>query len=165
MSKSTASMAKAFNDIRADWNMSRESRFVRRRTGLPSSYGASADWHYRNENDYYNDIEKARDMDRNDAVVGQTVDRAVGIESSLDTRRIPPELVKQFGDNHVGGNTMDHHRVIACSVQLAATQHLPFQVQMVQQHMCQFVAQHVGETLRLQHAVTKIIRPKPDGGP
>ena len=62
MSKSTASMAKAFDDIRADWNMSRESRFVRRRTGLPSSYGASADWHYRNENDYYNDIEKARDL-------------------------------------------------------------------------------------------------------
>lgn len=69
-------LAGKFNKIRADYDMSRESRFVRRRTGLAPS-GGSADYHYRNEGDYYHDIEKARDMDRNDAVVGQTVDRAV----------------------------------------------------------------------------------------
>lgn len=71
-----SNISEAFHSVRADWNMSRESRFVRRRTGLPSQ-GASADWHYRNEHDYYNDIEKARDMDRNDSVVGQVVGRAV----------------------------------------------------------------------------------------
>ncbi len=69
-------VSSAFEDIRADYNMSRESRFIRRRVGLPSQ-GGSADWHYRNEWAFYNDIEKARDMDRNDAIVGQTVDRAV----------------------------------------------------------------------------------------
>lgn len=56
--------------------MSRESRFVRRRTGL-APLGGTADYHYRNETAYYRDIEKARDMDRNDAIVGQTIDRAV----------------------------------------------------------------------------------------
>lgn len=71
-----SSLAEAFHSIRADYDMSRESRFVRRRTGLPSQ-GGSADWHYRTEHAYYSDIEKARDMDRNDAVVGQTIDRAV----------------------------------------------------------------------------------------
>ena len=70
------SIASAFDRVRADYNMSRESRFVRRRTGLPAQ-GNSADWHYRVENQYYRDIEKARDMDRNDAVVGTTIDRAV----------------------------------------------------------------------------------------
>ena len=71
-----ANVAKHFEGARADYRMSKESRFVRRRVGLPSQ-GSGADWHYRNEWSYYNDIEKARDMDRNDAIVGQTIDRAV----------------------------------------------------------------------------------------
>lgn len=69
-------IAGEFDNVRADYEMSRETRFSRRRTGLPSR-GNSADWHYRNEEYYYRDIEKARDLDRNDGVVGQTVDRAV----------------------------------------------------------------------------------------
>lgn len=82
-------MISSFQKIRADYNMSRPSRFVRRRTGLPAQ-GNSADWHYRNEADYYRDIESARDMDRNDSIVGQTVDRAVAniVQDgfTLDTR-------------------------------------------------------------------------------
>lgn len=65
-----------FDQIRADYDMSRESRFIRRRTGL-APRGGGADFHYRTEEFYYRDIEKARDMDRNDAIVGQTIDRAV----------------------------------------------------------------------------------------
>jgi lambda family phage portal protein len=65
-----------FDKIRSDYDMSRENRFIRRRTGL-APQGGSADYHYRNEADYYRDIEKARDMDRNDCIVGQTVDRSV----------------------------------------------------------------------------------------
>lgn len=68
-----------FDKIRADYDMSRESRFVRRRTGL-APQGGSADYHYRTEEFYYRDIEKARDMDRNDSIVGQTIDRAVANE-------------------------------------------------------------------------------------
>ncbi len=70
------SVTDAFESIRAGYDMSRDSRFVRRRTGLAPN-GDTADWHYRTESLYYKDIEKARDMDRNDAIVGQTVDRAV----------------------------------------------------------------------------------------
>jgi len=74
--KKAPSLGASFNDIRADYEMSRESRFVRRRTGL-APQGGTADYHYRNEAKYYDDIEKARDMDRNDCVVGQTITRAV----------------------------------------------------------------------------------------
>ena len=69
-------IATEFDSIRADYDMSRESRFIRRRTGL-APRGGGADFHYRTEEFYYRDIEKARDMDRNDAIVGQTIDRAV----------------------------------------------------------------------------------------
>ncbi len=73
------SIATEFDRIRADYDMSRVSRFVRRRTGL-APQGGSADYHYRNESQFYTDIEKARDMDRNDAIIGQTIDRAVSNE-------------------------------------------------------------------------------------
>ena len=68
-------IAKRQPEPRADYDMSKPSRFVRERTGLASN-GSGADYHYRNEWAYYRDIEKARDMDRNDAIVGQIVDRA-----------------------------------------------------------------------------------------
>ena len=64
MIKPTAGgLADSWDSLVNDYRMSRESRFVRRRTGIPTN-GDSADWHYRNETDYYRDIEKARDMDR-----------------------------------------------------------------------------------------------------
>ena len=56
--------------------MSRESRFVRRRRGV-APQGSGADYHYRTEAQYYRDIEQARDMDRNDAVIGILADRRV----------------------------------------------------------------------------------------
>lgn len=73
---SPANVTQAFDEIRNDYEMSRDTRFVRRRTGL-APQGGSADWHYRTEQAYYRDIEKARDMDRNDSVIGQIIDRAV----------------------------------------------------------------------------------------
>ena len=48
-----------FDQIRADYDMSRESRFIRRRTGL-APRGGGADFHYRTEEFYYRDIEKAQ---------------------------------------------------------------------------------------------------------
>lgn len=71
-----AGIASTFDSLRGDYDMSRENRFIRRRTGL-APQGNTADWHYRNEEAYYRDIEKARDMDRNDSIIGQTIDRAV----------------------------------------------------------------------------------------
>lgn len=76
MPKKKPTIQAAFNTMKADYEMSRDSRFVRKRRGLPSG-GGQADYHYRNETQYYDDIEKARDMDRNDAIIGQIIDRVV----------------------------------------------------------------------------------------
>lgn len=70
------SISASMDAHRADYDMSRENRFIRRRTGL-APQGGAADYHYRTESLYYRDIEKARDMDRNDSIIGQTIDRAV----------------------------------------------------------------------------------------
>ena len=74
--KKRHNLASSMDAVRADYDMSRQNRFIRRRTGL-APQGGSADYHYRTESLFYDDIEKARDMDRNDSIVGQTIDRSV----------------------------------------------------------------------------------------
>ena len=69
-------IAKTFESIRADYDATRQSRFVRRRTGV-APLGASEDWNFREETRYYQLIEQARDMDRNDGLVGTLADRRV----------------------------------------------------------------------------------------
>jgi len=76
MAKKRQTLQSAFDSIRADYDMSRASRFVRRRTGV-APQGSGADYHYRTESQYYRDIEQARDFDRNDALIGTIVDRRV----------------------------------------------------------------------------------------
>ena len=58
--------------LRAHYAATQASRHRRERTGL----GGSADAHYAMGLDFYKLREFARDMDRNDAVMGQLVDRA-----------------------------------------------------------------------------------------
>ena len=70
-------LAETFEEFRSDYSAAKASRFRRRRLGV-HSMGSGADWHVRNEHDYLRMMEDARDMDRNDAVVGQVIDRAVG---------------------------------------------------------------------------------------
>lgn len=60
----------------ADYDMSRDSRYNPRRYGL-APMGGPADYHYRVETDYYTDIEKARDLDRNNSIIGTCLDRSV----------------------------------------------------------------------------------------
>lgn len=62
--------------VLSDYQAAKSSRFSRRRTGIASG-GSGADYHYRNENQWLKLLEYARDMDRNDCVVGQIVDRLV----------------------------------------------------------------------------------------
>lgn len=69
------SLIETFAGLRADYSAAKSSRFRRRRTGL-SPVGSGADYHYRSEADYLRVMEYARDMDRNDCIVGQTLDRA-----------------------------------------------------------------------------------------
>jgi capsid protein len=74
--RSKNSVVGRIDEIQSEYTAARSSRFTRRRSGVPSA-GASADYHYRNENQWLRLLEYARDMDRNDVAVGQIVDRAV----------------------------------------------------------------------------------------
>jgi lambda family phage portal protein len=85
-------LAENFLDLKADYAAARASRFRRVRTGIPS-LGAGSDYHYRNESDWLRVLEYARDMDRNDCIVGQTIDRAV-----LNTIQTGFDLEPQTGD-------------------------------------------------------------------
>lgn len=69
-------MESSFADIRADYSAARDNRWQRRRTGV-SVLGSGADYHYRHDGDYLRLMELARDMDRNDVVIGQMIGRAV----------------------------------------------------------------------------------------
>lgn len=69
----------SIGELKNDYDMTVPSRFVRRRKGVPYS-GASADWNFRAEAKYYEAVEIARDMERNDAVIGPLLDRAVSNE-------------------------------------------------------------------------------------
>lgn len=69
-------VAESFGVIRADYEAAKSSQFVRRRTGIASA-GSGADYHYRNESEYLRIMELARDIDRNDMLVGQGISRAV----------------------------------------------------------------------------------------
>lgn len=76
MSKQPNNMAEVFDFMRSDYNAAKQTQFQRRRTGLQLS-GSSADYHYRCESNYLRMLEFARDMDRNDMIIGQAITRAV----------------------------------------------------------------------------------------
>ena len=95
------STAENFADLRSDYNAARSSRFRRTRTGV-SIAGASADFHYRNQSAYLRMMELARDMDRNDCIVGQTVDRAVA-----NTLQDGIQLAPQTGDEGLNKELSD----------------------------------------------------------
>jgi capsid protein len=98
-------IGQAFGSVRADYNAARASRFRKQMTGV-SSLGSGADYHYRNETDYYRIVEYARDADRNDQVIGQGVTRLVdnvmqgGIPVDPDTGdpELDKYLVERWGE-------------------------------------------------------------------
>jgi capsid protein len=70
------SLAGTFSDMRADYDFAKSDVVRRKRTGL-AAMGAGADYHFRTESQVLHFMELARDVDRNDMVVGQAVDRLV----------------------------------------------------------------------------------------
>ena len=86
----TTTLARAYNDLRADYNAATQNRFRRRLTGV-STMGSGGDYHYRSESDFLRMIEWARAFDRNDPVVGQGVTRLIrnvlqqGMKLDVDT--------------------------------------------------------------------------------
>ncbi|HWC89575.1 MAG TPA: phage portal protein [Pirellulales bacterium] len=70
------STTEVFDDARSDYSAAKGSIYRRRRLGT-LALGSTADWHYKVPTEYYRMVEQVRDMDRNDPVVGQTIDRSV----------------------------------------------------------------------------------------
>lgn len=66
----------AFEQLRADYDISKSTRFRRSRAGV-SATGRSADYHFKSETQFLRAMELSRDIDRNDIVIGQAVDRLV----------------------------------------------------------------------------------------
>ena len=71
--RDSTSMVEVFDDIRGDYEAAKTSRLRRTRTGL----GGTADAQLGTDVNLWTIREYARDMDRNDGVVGQAVTRAV----------------------------------------------------------------------------------------
>jgi lambda family phage portal protein len=106
VARKTPTLQSEFNKIRADYDMSRASRFVRKRKGVAPS-GSGADYHYRTETQYYRDIEQARDMDRNDAVIGILADRRVDniVQSGF---KLDPKTGDKGLDTDIWNRWMDY---------------------------------------------------------
>jgi capsid protein len=90
--------------LKADYAGAKTSRFRRRRMGI-APMGSGADYHYRNEGDYLRMMEYARDMDRNDMLISQGIDRAV-LNTIQDGFRPEP----QTGDPAVDLELFNRHK-------------------------------------------------------
>lgn len=93
--RSLPGFSEVMGDLRSEYDAAKSSRFQRTRN-LPAS-GESGDFHIRNESDYFRVMEFARDLDRNDSVLGSIMDRAI-------TNTIQDGATIEFDTNSV---TMD----------------------------------------------------------
>lgn len=75
LSNLTSTFSGMKDDYSADYDATKPSRFVPRRTGL-APQGGTADYHFRSESQYYTLMENMRDMDRNGDVLGQAITRS-----------------------------------------------------------------------------------------
>lgn len=66
----------AMQDMQAAYSIGKESRYMRRLTGV-NFQGSGADYHFRSEAEFLKAIERARDFDRENMVVGQGITRLV----------------------------------------------------------------------------------------
>lgn len=98
----TPSFAKGFADAQLEYSATTPSKYRRTRQGL----GGTADAHYKSGLKFWELREYARDMDRNDAVMGQLVDRALdnilgtGLHYDPQTgdEKLDDELSYRFND-------------------------------------------------------------------
>ena len=76
MIKQPSNIAEMWQSLRNDYNAAKPSKYRRQRLGVQST-GSGADYHYRTEHAFLGMIEQARDMERNDSLIGRIVDSAV----------------------------------------------------------------------------------------
>lgn len=74
MPRNDGNVVTLFERMRQDYNAAQSSRFKRVQVGLPSM-GAGADYHYRNESQYWRIIEMVRDFERNDPILRAAFNR------------------------------------------------------------------------------------------
>ncbi|MEL7336907.1 MAG: phage portal protein, partial [Planctomycetota bacterium] len=66
----------SFAELRQAYQAAQDSRFTPRLTGV-NRMGSGADFHYANERHYLHMVERSRDFERNDMIVGQGIRRLV----------------------------------------------------------------------------------------
>ncbi len=104
-SNTLATLHRAFDEMRADYNATKPSRFGRRRRGI-SVQGSNADYHFKNDLDYWRLLEYARDADRNDSVIGHalstaanhTVQDGITVDPQTGDDELDAELLKRWND-------------------------------------------------------------------
>lgn len=74
MALQSETLNQALGDLRADFRAAKSSRFTPKLTGV-NPFGSGADYHYRSELGYLHMIERARDYERNDCIVGSGISR------------------------------------------------------------------------------------------
>ena len=68
------SLSSYWSDLRSDYDAAKDTRHTRKRKGYQAN-GGNADYHYRNELLYFKIVEKSRDLERNDPLIGQGLRR------------------------------------------------------------------------------------------
>lgn len=95
-----ATTSELFDRLRAEYDISRDGPYMPRMRGV-ASMGSHADYHHGSESRFLRSIERARDFDRNNMVVGQGVSRLIrnvlqdGMR--LDPKTSEPELNQELG--------------------------------------------------------------------
>lgn len=108
------SVVQAFDALRNDYEMSKRSRLVRERRGL-APQGGAGDYHIRQSSLFFRDVEMARDADRNDALIGQMIDRAClnivqdgfTIDFATGDKRLDRDLKQRWVEEHDDPDSID----------------------------------------------------------
>lgn len=102
MTRNSYNFSQMMETLKADYQAAKPSKYRRTRSGLHGN----ADAHYASDWEFCQIREYARDMDRNDAIIGQLLDRAVDnvirngfiIEPQTGDRKLDEELWARWND-------------------------------------------------------------------
>jgi lambda family phage portal protein len=105
-SDANASIVKVFDALRADFEAARENRWRKRLTGA-AAMGSGADWHVRMQSDWLRMIERAREFDRNDPVVGQGITRLINNVYQEEGFSLDPQTGDDKADDALSARWLD----------------------------------------------------------